>query len=415
MAVQDLVDNNLKSESKGGNFTYMKARRMILKSGLEHEPEKTLALRLRSVDYRRSDLYAVDVDSKGARLETLPIDLHGYDFCPFKTFSVLRDPTHDEFRRKARNNGSVNLLCVSNCDLDIKLKRTSADGTWNEQRQCFVLPLTEKATLPYFDAALELSMPGSKSPVRAHVQLWPAFLRGVLIVRFHKAPLLPGWTTLALRRDMYRSTFTPHSGGFLVGRAFTYKQPLARDDFLFLEFEYMRPLVLFIHSLRRIGLFFAYLVLLALILTLGLLVTTIYGLIQGAPIWMPWFTIMGILYHFNKISLTILLAVPFGMLGVSNVILMLLVLLGAPFLLVPIDGPEEAGEVLERCRAVLDNTDWNWESWATFFTSTDWNLRGLVRMTKETTGIVYPVAREAVTVAVKLSWPVIRWYMSGFT
>lgn len=297
-------------------------RSMILRCGLENEPEMILVFRLRAVGKRRSDLYAVDATDSGPRVKTLRIHSHDYDSCPYKTFSVLRNPAHHHFTRNDRNGETLDILCESRCDLNIELRRESVLGTWNEQRMCFVLP-REDGILPEFDAELQLSTPGSGEVISAHVELVPTPSSWFLRMKFKRAMSLPNWTTLILLRNTHYCTFTLHNGGILVGKAFTFKRPLGRENFLFLEFEYMPLHAAPLRACRRVGLCIALFLSLEAILPAGIMLTLAVMVIdypKALSIWillplLVWFLITGTLYHFNKMSLNILLSVPFGILG----------------------------------------------------------------------------------------------------
>ncbi|KAI5359506.1 hypothetical protein Slin14017_G104080 [Septoria linicola] len=152
---RDLFDSLSGDRQGNGSFAHMRPRQVILRCCIENEPEKTVALKLRSIDHRRPDVFAVDVEDD-SRLNILVTDVHGYDFCPYKTFSVLRDPGHDAFERNARDNGCTNLVCILGADMEVELISTSAPGTWNPERHCFLLPLEEDELIPYFEAELEL-------------------------------------------------------------------------------------------------------------------------------------------------------------------------------------------------------------------------------------------------------------------
>ncbi|GIZ38872.1 hypothetical protein CKM354_000227100 [Cercospora kikuchii] len=307
---------------------YWSTRSMILRCGIENEPEMILVLQLRAVGHRRSDLYAADVTS-GSRVQTWRIGIHEYDSSSYKTFSVLRDPTHHHLtrnERNERNDQTLNILCDSRCALNIELRRESIPGAWNEQRMCFVL-LREDGILPEFDAELELSTPGSGEIISAHVELLPTQKGGILRMRFNKAMFLPNWTTLILLRDTHYCTFTCHNGGILVGRAFTFNRPLEKDNLLFLEFEHMPLRNVPLRACRRVGLCIAIFLLAVALLPIGIMLLPV--LIGGVwpntlvtRILLPllvWCLITGILYHFDKMSLSILLSVPFGMLGVGDI------------------------------------------------------------------------------------------------
>ncbi|PPJ51943.1 hypothetical protein CBER1_09686 [Cercospora berteroae] len=343
---------------------------MILRCGLEHEPETILVLRLRSVGFQRSDLYAVVVSGQGARLETCLLDVHGYDSCPLKTFSVLRDPTPDGFRSNAANSKAVTIMCHGMCD--IELKKESVQGTWNARRRCFVLPREQNGNLPYFDAELEIQLAGSGSRIKAHIELWPGVLRGVLRLRFHKAMFLPAWTTLASGRGTYYCTFTRHNGGLLVGRAFTYKRPVRRKDIMFLEFEHMQWYLVLLHACRRIDLCFAccfvYMLFIVAVGVLAMPILAMDGHMNTIMIWLLfpisiWFLTVGILHHFNKISLKILLAVPFGILGALSVIAILWTLICTPLSFMPPDIPYDLEREVERFEALRDHPNWARQGW----------------------------------------------------
>ncbi|WPA97543.1 uncharacterized protein RHO25_002153 [Cercospora beticola] len=353
---------------------YKVKRFMILRCALEDKPEIVLAMRLQSLDFPRSDLYAVDGSGSGLHVEPLRISAHDYDSCPYKTFSVLRDPMPDRSQEYVQSKRNVIILCDSKCTLNIGLKSTSIQGAWNQGRLCFELRADEHYSLPEFDAELELSMPGSESKIRAHVKFWPTdnvsrFLR----LRFHQAISLPWWTTLILWTDMYYSTFVPYESGFLVGRAYPWKSPLGKNNLLFLEFEYMELPLLLLHACRRTGLFvascIAFMLVIAAIGTMGAPTVMWSTFKQKAVIWfllpmLIWFLTSAVLYHFDKMPLRILLAVPFGILGALSAIIMLYFsMILSPTCCVPLTGSKKAQEEIERFKALMEDPHWSQQNW----------------------------------------------------